>query len=115
MDLAFAHDAMTGPDEQDPVCTKRVDEPVKPQLATGIARLRIAVAGGYFRAGASEAALGAVDGVARAVGAVREMELREAARARAAAYVITTSEGAALHLQRLRTRASDFDPTCAID
>ena len=31
-------------------------------------------------------------------------------RARAAAYVITATEGAALHLDRLRTRASDFDP-----
>ena len=34
----------------------------------------------------------------------------EAARARAAAYVITAAEGAALHLDRLRTRAADFDP-----
>src|SRR5262249_24146488 len=31
-------------------------------------------------------------------------------RARAAASVISTSEGAALHLDRLRTRARDFDP-----
>jgi len=42
--------------------------------------------------------------------AVRQIEIPEAARARAAAYVITTSEGAALHLHRLRTRARDFDP-----
>ena len=34
----------------------------------------------------------------------------EAARARAAAYVITASEGAALHLARLRARRDDFDP-----
>ncbi len=34
----------------------------------------------------------------------------EAERARAAAYVITATEGAALHLDRLRTRARDFDP-----
>ena len=33
----------------------------------------------------------------------------EAARARSAAYVITASEGAALHLERLRTRPRDFD------
>jgi aspartyl-tRNA(Asn)/glutamyl-tRNA(Gln) amidotransferase subunit A len=39
-----------------------------------------------------------------------EIEIPEAARARAAAYVITTSEGAALHLDRLRTKAKDFDP-----
>ena len=40
----------------------------------------------------------------------REIEIPEAARARAAAYVITASEGAALHVARLRTRARDFDP-----
>ena len=34
----------------------------------------------------------------------------QAARARAAAYVITATEGAALHLDRLRKQASDFDP-----
>jgi 1-carboxybiuret hydrolase len=31
-------------------------------------------------------------------------------RARSAAYVITATEGAALHLERLRKRAKDFDP-----
>ena len=34
----------------------------------------------------------------------------EAGRARAAAFVITTAEGASVHLERLRTRANDFDP-----
>ena len=48
--------------------------------------------------------------MAHALDAGRQIELPEAARARAAAFVITTSEGAALHLQRLRTRAADFDP-----
>ncbi len=109
-DLALAYDAMTGPDPHDPACTERVDEPVLPTLASGIANLRIASAGGYFRAGAGPEALHALDTVARALGATRQIEIPEAARARAAAYVITTSEGAALHLQRLRTRARDFDP-----
>ena len=40
----------------------------------------------------------------------REIEIPEAERARAAAYVITATEGAALHLDRLRKRAKDFDP-----
>jgi aspartyl-tRNA(Asn)/glutamyl-tRNA(Gln) amidotransferase subunit A len=48
--------------------------------------------------------------VATALRAEREIEIPEAARARAAAYVITATEGAALHLDRLRTRANDFDP-----
>ena len=38
------------------------------------------------------------------------IEIPEAARARAAAYLITTAEGGALHLDRLRQRAAEFDP-----
>jgi 1-carboxybiuret hydrolase len=109
-DLALAYDAVTGPDPRDPVCTDRMDEPVGATLAAGVAGLRIASAGGYFRAGAGPEALAALDAVAKALAATRQIELPEAARARAAAYVITASEGAALHLQRLRTRARDFDP-----
>ena len=109
-DLALAYDAMQGPDPDDPACADRAAEPVAPLLARGIDGLAIAVAGGYFRAGASPEAFMAVDRVAAALGAEQDIELPEAARARAAAYVITATEGAALHLDRLRTRAHDFDP-----
>ena len=109
-DLAIAYDAMVGPDSGDPACTIRVDEPVAPFLDAGIANLRIARAGGYFRSGASTEALAALDSVAAALGATRQIEIPEAARARAAAYVITTSEGAALHMERLRKQPHDFDP-----
>jgi AtzE family amidohydrolase len=109
-DLALAYDAMTGPDPYDPACTDRSDPPIGPMLGNGVAGLRVAVAEGYFRLGAGPEALAAVDRVAAALGATRPIELPEAARARAAAYVITTSEGAALHLQRLRSRPQDFDP-----
>jgi aspartyl-tRNA(Asn)/glutamyl-tRNA(Gln) amidotransferase subunit A len=40
----------------------------------------------------------------------RDIEIPEAHRARAAAYVITATEGASLHMNRLRTQAADFDP-----
>ncbi len=109
-DLALAYDAMQGPDPADPVCTDRAPEPVLPHLERGAGSLRIAVASGYFRQGASPQALDAVDAVAQALGATLEIELPEAARARSAAYVITTTEGAALHLSRLRDRPLDFDP-----
>jgi aspartyl-tRNA(Asn)/glutamyl-tRNA(Gln) amidotransferase subunit A len=99
---------MIGPDPGDPVCTDRAAEPVGACLTEGTANLRIAQAGGYFRAGAE--ALAALDSVAAALGSTREVELPEAARARAAAYVITTAEGAALHLDRLRNQKLDFDP-----
>jgi 1-carboxybiuret hydrolase len=101
---------MQGHDRDDPVCTDRPIEPVTPLLDRGIEGLGIAVAGGYFRIGAYPQAQTALARVAAALGAEAEIELPEAERARAAAYVITASEGAALHLDRLRTRAHDFDP-----
>ena len=48
--------------------------------------------------------------VAKAFNVKRDIEIPEAERARSAAYVITATEGAALHLDRLRARAKDFDP-----
>jgi 1-carboxybiuret hydrolase len=109
-DLALAYDIMQGHDPEDPVCVERPPDPALPSLETGVGSLRIAVAGGYFRRGASPEALAAVARVAQALGVTHEVEIPEAARARAAAFIITTSEGAALHLHRLRTRAQDFEP-----
>ena len=109
-DLALAYDAMQGHDPDDPVCAQKPAEPTLPRIDDGIDGLKIAVAGGYFRKGAAPEALTALERVATALTAKREIEIPEAARARAAAYVITATEGAALHLDRLRTRAHDFDP-----
>ncbi len=109
-DLALSYDAMQGPDAEDPVCTTRPPEPVTPLLDRGLDGLRIAVAGGYFKQGAFPEALEALDRLAKAANARDEIEIPEAARARAAAYVISATEGAALHLERLRSRAHDFDP-----
>jgi AtzE family amidohydrolase len=109
-DLALAYDAMQGHDGDDPVCAHRPVEPVAPRIDRGSEGLRIAIAGGYFRAGASAQAQAALVRVAAALGVETEIEIPEAKRARAAAYVITASEGGALHLARLRARARDFDP-----
>jgi AtzE family amidohydrolase len=109
-DLAISYDAMQGHDPDDGGSADRPVEPSLPQLARGIEDLNIAVAGGYFRKGAFPEALQAIEHVAKALNVSREIELPEAQRARAAAYVITTTEGAALHLDRLRQRAHDFDP-----
>lgn len=107
-DLAVAYNMMQSYDPADPVCVDRPVEPVS--LAGGIAGLRIASAVGYFRAGASEEALAALDAVGAALGVTDTVTIQEAQRARSAAYIITTTEGAALHLERLRTRPDDFDP-----
>jgi aspartyl-tRNA(Asn)/glutamyl-tRNA(Gln) amidotransferase subunit A len=109
-DLALAYDAMQGPDEDDAACTVNAAQPVTGKLTRSIGDLRIAVAGGYFRSGLFAEAVEAVARVAKALAVTREVEVPEAARARAAAYVITTAEGAALHLDRLRHRPDDFDP-----
>lgn len=109
-DLALVYDAMQGPDAEDPVCVDRAVEPVLARLGEGAKGLRIALAGGHFRDNASPGVLEAVDACAAALGADRFVEIPEAARARAAAFVITTIEGGNLHLQRLRTRAMDYDP-----
>jgi 1-carboxybiuret hydrolase len=109
-DLAACYDAMQGPDADDPVCATRPAEPTVPVLATGFDGMRIATAGGYFHRGLSPEGHSALATVAAALGVTREIEWPEAARARAAAYVITCAEGAALHIDRLRTRAKDFDP-----
>lgn len=108
-DLALSYDAMQGFDAEDAACVDRPRESTTPFLEQGLEGLRVAVAGGYFRKGASPEALSALDTVAKAVGA-RTVEIPEANRARSAAFVITTTEGAALHLERLRAQANDFDP-----
>jgi aspartyl-tRNA(Asn)/glutamyl-tRNA(Gln) amidotransferase subunit A len=109
-DLALAYDAMQGHDPRDPVCAEREIEPVSDLLERGAESLRIAVAGGYFRQGASAQALSALDQVAKALDVGREIELPAAGRARAAAYIITATEGAALHLDRLKKCPEAFDP-----
>src|SRR6476659_4961012 len=97
-DLALAYDAMQGPDADDAACTTRPVEPVTPQLTQDIGSLRVAMAGGYFQNNVFPEAQEAVARVAKALGATTTVELPEAARARAAAYIITTTEGASLHL-----------------
>jgi aspartyl-tRNA(Asn)/glutamyl-tRNA(Gln) amidotransferase subunit A len=109
-DLALAYDAMQGHDPEDPVCSKRAPEPALPLIGRGLNGLRIAVAGGHFERGAGPEALAALARVAKALDATRRIEIPQAGLARAAAFVISTSEGASLHLERLRTRAADFDP-----
>src|SRR6201994_1133422 len=109
-DLALAYDAMQGSDAEDAACTTRSVEPATPLLAENIGGLRIALAGGWFQKNLFPEAVEAVAHVAKALGVTRTVDIPEAERARAAAYVITTTEGASLHLDRLRKRPNDFDP-----
>jgi 1-carboxybiuret hydrolase len=109
-DLALAYDAMQGADSEDPACVERPIEAVVPRLARGVEGLRIAVADGYFRKGAFPEARVALERVAAAIHVNQDIEIPQAHRARAAAYLITAAEGASLHLNRLRLQAGEFDP-----
>jgi aspartyl-tRNA(Asn)/glutamyl-tRNA(Gln) amidotransferase subunit A len=109
-DLALAYDAMQGADPADSACADRPAEPVTALLERGSDGLRVAVADGHFARGLSAEAEAALALVSAALDVRRRVELPEASRARSAAYVITATEGATLHLHRLQTRPHDFDP-----
>ncbi|WP_341911223.1 AtzE family amidohydrolase [Ferrovibrio terrae] len=109
-DLALSYDAMQGPDENDAWCAQKLSEPVTAKIDAGIDGLRIAVADGYFADQGDAEVHEAVAAFARALNTDRRVTIPEAGRGRAAAYVITTVEGANLHRERLKTRANDFDP-----
>jgi aspartyl-tRNA(Asn)/glutamyl-tRNA(Gln) amidotransferase subunit A len=109
-DLALSYDAMQGPDEHDAWCAQKPLEPVATRVGAGIDGLRIAVADDYFANQGDPEVHDAVAAFAKALKAEKRVTIPEAGRGRAAAYVITTVEGANLHRERLKTRANDFDP-----
>ena len=106
-DLAASAAAMAGADPRDPACVASPPHPLEPEA---IESLRIARLGGWFARQGTPDAFAAVDAVCGALGATRTVEMEVAQEARAAAYVITMAEGAALHMDRLRTRHADYDP-----
>jgi AtzE family amidohydrolase len=109
-DIATVFDVLQGEDDRDPICTKRLPELCLPQLKQDISDIRIAIAADYFTKGAEPEALAAVQKVADALNITQYVTIPEAHRARAAAFVITASEGANLHLDKLRRCPQDFDP-----
>jgi AtzE family amidohydrolase len=110
-DLVAFYDVMQGPDPADPVCSATAVEPALPSLDADLPPLRVAIADGYFAPSGAEQAIAAVAHIARALSASCRVAVPEAARARAAAIVITAAESGNLHLKNLKTRAADFDPT----
>jgi aspartyl-tRNA(Asn)/glutamyl-tRNA(Gln) amidotransferase subunit A len=110
-DLALSYDAMQGFDEDDPALVKRPNEAVAGRLERGSAGLRIAVADGYFAGDAEVREM--MDLVAKALNVKSRITVPGAQEARSAAALITMSEAASLHIERLRTRPEDFDPAVA--
>ncbi|HXN66773.1 MAG TPA: AtzE family amidohydrolase [Bradyrhizobium sp.] len=109
-DIAAVYDALQGADPTDPVCAGRPVEPVTSRLAQGMDGLRIALADGYFGSGGHPEVFAATERAAAALGVERRVHLPEPGLARAAAMIITASEGAELHLADLKSRAASFDP-----
>ena len=110
-DLALSYDAMQGPDADDPACAAargrtdaaaacaRRSTACASRLPAAISR-RAPFPRRWTRSSASP----------RRSASATKSKSRKPQRARAAAYVITATEGAALHLERLRKQARDFDP-----
>jgi amidase/aspartyl-tRNA(Asn)/glutamyl-tRNA(Gln) amidotransferase subunit A len=109
-DLAIAYDALQGSDADDPACAARPPEPIMPALRRGLDGIRVAVAGGYFESQGTPEVFAAVERVAAALGVSRRVELPAAGIARAAAMIVTSVEGAELHLPDLIAKAAEFDP-----
>jgi len=107
-DLAAAYNAMQGTDAGDAACARIAAEPIS--MPSGARALRVARLTGYFDRYAGEAARSASRRAAQALGATDEIELPEVDRARAAAFVITASEGGERHLDTLRRHYDDFEP-----
>ncbi len=108
--LALSYDAMQSPDALDPGCHATQIEPVTRLLGQGTAGLRIGLLGGYFHDNASPPARAAAMAAAKVLEASDLVEWPDAELGRAAAFIVTASEGANLHLDDLRSRPQDFEP-----
>lgn len=108
-DLALGYDLMQGWDSGDPACADITQSLTCAELDQGIDDLRIARATGYFDCSHFPEAQAALDHVCSALKVTKQIPLEGAEMGRAAAYIITNSEGSALHRTRLQTRIEDFD------
>ena len=79
-------------------------------LTQGIEGLRIGVLTGFFEDNATTAAREVVELAARQLGSVARVEWPDAGLARMAAFIVSASEGGALHLNHLRTRIDEMEP-----
>lgn len=108
--LALAYDALQSPDPLDPGCHALQVQPAGSSLRFGAAELRVGMLGGYFHENATPPTREVVMAAAQALGTTDVVEWPDAALARAAAFIISASEGGALHLDDLRGRPDDFEP-----
>jgi len=108
--LALAYDALQSPDPLDPGCHALQVQAVGSSLASGIKGLRVGLLGGYFHEHATPPAREVVMQAAKSLGATDLVEWPDAVLGRAAAFIVSASEGGSLHLHDLCARAEDFEP-----
>lgn len=108
--LAAVYDVLQGPDPADPAQVPMPVEPVSPGLEAGLDGLRIARLGGWFDGPQTAAARQAVAAVGKALRAAGPVVWADAEATRAAAFLITSSEGAGFRLPELRSHLEDFEP-----
>lgn len=108
--LAAVYDALQGADATDPAQVPMPVDAVSPGMEAGLAGLRIGRLGGWFDGPQTPAARAAVAAVAKALGASGTAIWAEAEATRAAAFLITASEGAGFRLPELREQLEDFEP-----
>lgn len=108
--LARVYDVLQGPHAGDPACLAQQVQATTALLTQGTQGLRIGLLGGYFHDNATAPARAAAQAAAQALGADDTVLWPDAALGRAAAFIVTASEGGALHLPELRTHADEFEP-----
>jgi AtzE family amidohydrolase len=108
-DLALVYDTLQGYDAGDLACAERPKNLTLPTLAEPFTG-RVAILGGWFDDLADDQGRDAVMLAAQALGVLGTVVLPGAAKARAAAFLLTSSSGGNLHRNALRGRAGDFDP-----
>jgi aspartyl-tRNA(Asn)/glutamyl-tRNA(Gln) amidotransferase subunit A len=106
-DLRACYEVLQGQDPSDHACAQRPFESGGAGLPAGT---RIGVLEGWFHDWAGPAARQALALAAAALGAAERCQWSYAEAARGAAFLITGSEGGALHRARLRTHYDQFEP-----
>ncbi|WP_299790545.1 AtzE family amidohydrolase [uncultured Marivita sp.] len=101
-DAARAFAAMDQPDPADPIAAR------VPQAE--LAAPRVARLGGWFAAPLQEDVATAMEAACTALDVRETLELRHAEEARAASFILTTSEGGQTHLARLAARPEGYGP-----